>query len=94
MWHMLLRMFQSSFELTGYITRCYRKDYHVNRTVSKLFRAYGLYNSHVDKDDKNQTVTVSKLFRAYGLYNEALERSYQFPNAFVSKLFRAYGLYN
>ena len=36
-------MFQSSFELTGYIT----DQYHLYRYplyVSKLFRAYGLYN--------------------------------------------------
>ena len=39
-----------------------------NKSVSKLFRAYGLYNnekeSSVDEDEE-----VSKLFRAYGLYN-------------------------
>ena len=36
--------------------------------VSKLFRAYGLYNGmRVSKDDA--AGIVSKLFRAYGLYN-------------------------
>ena len=40
--------------------------------VSKLFRAYGLYNTTGD----NKTfaiVPVSKLFRAYGLYNVVQE---------------------
>ena len=36
--------------------------------VSKLFRAYGLYNKDAKYD--NDTLDVSKLFRAYGLYNE------------------------
>ena len=38
-------MFQSSFELTGYITK--RKDILMmnDNIVSKLFRAYRLYNS-------------------------------------------------
>ena len=35
--------------------------------VSKLFRAYGLYNRY-EKSDRI-SVFVSKLFRAYGLYN-------------------------
>ena len=35
--------FQSSFELTGYITR-YEVPFGVETFVSKLFRAYGLYN--------------------------------------------------
>ena len=44
------REFQSSFELTGYITKYYdvRKIY--SNWVSKLFRAYGLYNIIVDKE--------------------------------------------
>ena len=36
-------MFQSSFELTGYITMLHIKDW-MRTLVSKLFRAYGLYN--------------------------------------------------
>ena len=36
--------FQSSFELTGYITNFYRLATY-SYEVSKLFRAYGLYNS-------------------------------------------------
>ena len=38
-----LKEFQSSFELTGYITAERRSDKE-RRLVSKLFRAYGLYN--------------------------------------------------
>ena len=38
--------------------------------VSKLFRAYGLYNKLNNiKDDVIEE--VSKLFRAYGLYNQS-----------------------
>ena len=36
--------FQSSFELTGYITTIYIRKDMSNLFVSKLFRAYGLYN--------------------------------------------------
>ena len=36
--------------------------------VSKLFRAYGLYNLH-GANRPDIRYTVSKLFRAYGLYN-------------------------
>ena len=37
-------MFQSSFELTGYITLTTTVVSNVMGKVSKLFRAYGLYN--------------------------------------------------
>ena len=36
--------FQSSFELTGYITISHSSSDEKNVLVSKLFRAYGLYN--------------------------------------------------
>ena len=36
--------FQSSFELMGYITLAAFDSTSLNRYVSKLFRAYGLYN--------------------------------------------------
>ena len=36
--------FQSSFELTGYITKLLMKNMGATLYVSKLFRAYGLYN--------------------------------------------------
>ena len=39
--------------------------------VSKLFRAYGLYNNK-DLNVIHLTDDVSKLFRAYGLYNVML----------------------
>ena len=71
---MMLSAFQSSFELTGYITCSYRRrDLHIKK-VSKLFRAYGLYNNMDSIILTTDNVDVSKLFRAYGLYN-ALENS-------------------
>ena len=39
-----LILFQSSFELTGYITIWVFLDSKINVIVSKLFRAYRLYN--------------------------------------------------
>ena len=39
-----LEEFQSSFELTGYITREAKGYEGKTVDVSKLFRAYGLYN--------------------------------------------------
>ena len=43
-----MELFQSSFELTGYITwsQCNCRYY---ERVSKLFRAYGLYNQNDDE---------------------------------------------
>ena len=40
---LLLLLFQSSFELTGYITK-FGVNNNIAEPVSKLFRAYGLYN--------------------------------------------------
>ena len=40
---MYQKKFQSSFELTGYITVKFSVEW-VMSPVSKLFRAYGLYN--------------------------------------------------
>ena len=59
--------------------------------ISKLFRAYGLYNE--GESMINLAVVVSKLFRAYGLYNIIISKVSIRLNL-VSKLFRAYGLYN
>ena len=42
-------MFQSSFELTGYITLSLSTLSVLGIGVSKLFRAYGLYNSIKDE---------------------------------------------
>ena len=61
-------MFQSSFELTGYITGKILNREEIEEIVSKLFRAYGLYNRFLLRS-KNISIIVSKLFRAYGLYN-------------------------
>ena len=41
-----------------------------NRGVSKLFRAYGLYNDKLNEIKDDVIKEVSKLFRAYGLYND------------------------
>ena len=61
-------VFQSSFELTSYITDGVPKDSATIDVVSKLFRAYELYNNiHTTKS--KYTLRVSKLFRAYELYN-------------------------
>ena len=60
--------------------------------VSKLFRAYGLYNATLGAVGV-VGIAVSKLFRAYGLYNSHLGQGVIYRNG-VSKLFRAYGLYN
>ena len=64
----ILKMFQSSFELTGYITGNGKRADKKGLFVSKLFRAYGLYNRILEcfREDEEE---VSKLFRAYGLYN-------------------------
>ena len=61
--------------------------------VSKLFRAYGLYNQYGNYIYYTAGNIVSKLFRAYGLYNYLI---FVVMGIFqeVSKLFRAYGLYN
>ena len=40
--------------------------------VSKLFRAYGLYNVSKDEVSASMGMIVSKLFRAYGLYNTGI----------------------
>ena len=40
-------VFQSSFELTGYITEITKAGIYEHELVSKLFRAYGLYNIHI-----------------------------------------------
>ena len=42
-----LDKFQSSFELTGYITQKWFAVWQTLEWVSKLFRAYGLYNSEI-----------------------------------------------
>ena len=59
--------------------------------VSKLFRAYRLYNKLV-RYNVCGAKRVSKLFRAYRLYNEVIIMMDECQ--VVSKLFRAYRLYN
>ena len=65
----LISLFQSSFELTGYITMKLNLLQYDDLRVSKLFRAYGLYNNYNCRQCYGKKVWVSKLFRAYGLYN-------------------------
>ena len=43
----------------------------IHKFVSKLFRAYGLYNTILNKEYEKM-LKVSKLFRAYGLYNSGI----------------------
>ena len=78
-------MFQSSFELTCYITVSINEIGAVSCLVSKLFRAYGLYNGK-SPSKIAQRLKVSKLFRAYGLYNlwqnGALARLEKFQSSF------------
>ena len=67
--------FQSSFELTGYITDNQISLYADDTLVSKLFRAYGLYNYQTLITLSKPVFFVSKLFRAYGLYNSTTSYS-------------------
>ena len=46
-------MFQSSFELTGYITSIADTNQVSAILVSKLFRAYGLYNGKTKMQSMN-----------------------------------------
>ena len=76
--------FQSSFELTGYITTSSSITLSVIDIVSKLFRAYGLYNNiKLYIVDKYYEI-VSKLFRAYGLYNTKGEKLWKTQKKFQS----------
>ena len=61
--------------------------------VSKLFRAYRLYNDKIGDENKLSNI-VSKLFRAYRLYNLVIALLVGIDIFVVSKLFRAYRLYN
>ena len=61
-------VFQSSFELTGYITGHLVGLAEPESYVSKLFRAYRLYNEGAILD-RAAIEEISKLFRAYRLYN-------------------------
>ena len=61
--------------------------------VSKLFRAYRLYNLVIALLVGIDIFVVSKLFRAYRLYNEE-SVCILYNVILVSKLFRAYRLYN
>ena len=71
--NLVLKLFQSSFELTGYITTKIHSLKILQKKVSKLFRAYRLYN-WLSLQVVKQIKIVSKLFRAYRLYNKLLKR--------------------
>ena len=65
-----LREFQSSFELTGYITilpSWWRTDYFVSFQSS--FELTGYITLSISLIIATVAMIVSKLFRAYGLYN-------------------------
>ena len=64
-------MFQSSFELTGYITPINTKIKYSKYKFQSSFELTGYITftaTPFEADDK----VVSKLFRAYGLYNDGL----------------------
>ena len=60
-------MFQSSFELTGYITIQFCSDFFENFGFQSSFELTGYITNQWIESVLN--MTVSKLFRAYGLYN-------------------------
>ena len=85
--------FQSSFELTGYIT-LKKKRKKKNRWLQfqSSFELTG-YITLILITIGSAAYEVSKLFRAYRLYNDIAILRYVLSK-FVSKLFRAYRLYN
>ena len=58
-------MFQSSFELTGYITKLVWLSPLFLKEVSKLFRAYRLYNGAV----------VGSVGAGFGMFQSSFERT-------------------
>ena len=69
-WCIIFRMFQSSFELTGYITQNLQCIMNHHTGFQSSFELTG----YITTTNTNATVnfSVSKLFRAYGLYNICL----------------------
>ena len=51
--------------------------------VSKLFRAYRLYNDKIGDENKLSNI-VSKLFRAYRLYNGIMKTRHEYLDKFQS----------
>ena len=89
----MIRGFQSSFELTGYITNYGKFVVTGNLEVSKLFRAYGLYNEHIVGGKSLSYIQFQSSFELTG-YITSIMNALLVVEDFVSKLFRAYGLYN
>ena len=84
-------MFQSSFELTGYITSDTECP-EVDTIVSKLFGAYRLYNVAIDvRCEKANVFQSSFELTGYITADDLIRQGMTFE---VSKLFRAYRLYN
>ena len=65
----------------------------LNLEVSKLFRAYGLYNTEKMYSDVNVKYEFQSSFELTG-YITVVRMRYKKLVMLVSKLFRAYGLYN
>ena len=65
-WAEIIRLFQSSFELTGYITESCREAGSYKEQVSKLFRAYGLYNSYIRKPHIYSIIMFQSSFELTG----------------------------
>ena len=87
------KRFQSSFELTGYITGVSMRIIMPTQEVSKLFRAYGLYNKVLNGLSADLILVFQSSFELTGYITGWFIPSP--PDIIrVSKLFRAYGLYN
>ena len=67
-------------------------DIDIDLDVSKLFRAYGLYNDIIDYVDIDCLPQFQSSFELTGYITLILD--IQQYHLLVSKLFRAYGLYN
>ena len=69
--------FQSSFELTGYITGIFLALVFIVYKVSKLFRAYGLYNSDTDCPEVD-TIKFQSSFELTGYITYALWKVHEY----------------
>ena len=87
-------LFQSSFELTGYITVSGVAVVSGAIGVSKLFRAYRLYN-YINWDSINHSpIKFQSSFELTGYITLSTIYCGTEYSKGVSKLFRAYRLYN
>ena len=63
--------FQSSFELTGYITNRINCGQSAGQSFQSSFELTG-YITTFSNSTSQSSLSVSKLFRAYGLYNRKI----------------------